>query len=124
MHAASYESPHDIAIRAHQNATYSNTEIPVEVRAQNWLNKPPRVYGEFKRYAWEALMAGCTKIGAKAIAERVRWDFKLYGDKKTKDFKVNNIVVTYMAKKLAQEEPVFEKLFEFRCRKCKNDGEI
>lgn len=123
MHAAHNDFPHDIAIRANLNTTYSDTGVPVEVRAQQWLDKHPKIYSEFKRYAWEAMMAGCTRVGAKAIAERVRWDFKLYGGKKMADFKVNNIVVTYMARKLAQEEPAFEKMFEFRNRKCKNDDE-
>lgn len=108
--------PHDIAIRAHLNGAYGQpkeSEIPVAVRAAEWLSKNPKVYAEFKRFMFEAVMLGCKRLSADMVAHRVRWETSIVrGD--SKGFKVNNNVVTYIARKFVEENPQLEGLFEFR----------
>ncbi len=78
-----------------------------------WLENHRQVYAEFKRFAYALKSAGREKIGAKMIAERIRWESairKREGD----EYRVNNNYVSFMAKELAREDESFAELFEFR----------
>lgn len=110
------EGPHDIAIRAHMNATYSKpkeADVPVAVRAAEWLAKNPKVYAEFKRFTFEAVMLGVKRLSADMVAHRVRWETSVVRAD-PKGFKVNNNAVAYMARKFVEEHPQLSDLFEFR----------
>ncbi|MEQ1920411.1 MAG: hypothetical protein ABL955_14570 [Elusimicrobiota bacterium] len=82
----------------------------------------PRVYELFKQFAEEAMASG-SRIGSKAIYERIRWEIAV----KTKRepgmplLKLNNNYTAYYARKLLDENPgVWGHFFEFR--KCEGDS--
>lgn len=102
---------HDIAIRAAGNAAYSGKREPVDVRAARYLAENPEVYREFCRFAWEAVMAGRNRIGAKAIAERLRWESFVTGND---GFRCNNSYVSFMARRFMEENRQCAGLFKTR----------
>ena len=97
--------PHDRQIQAYRNVSPSKEEL--------WMATHEPVYQEFKRFAWEAILAGHSKIGAKACMERVRWESMLK-KKKGDQYACNNSYVTAMAKRFIQENPQCEGVFNFR----------
>jgi hypothetical protein len=75
-----------------------------------WRALNPQVYKLFRRFAYEALESG-QKFGAKAIAERMRWEMRV---KARDDFKVNNSFVSRMVRELIEEDERFEGYFQTR----------
>src|SRR3990167_298367 len=71
----------------------------------------PAVFEAFARFARQALAAGRTRIGAKMIAERIRWESFVAG---AADYKINNSDVALMALMLAREDARFARAFAFR----------
>lgn len=72
----------------------------------------PAVYAEFVRLARQALLAGRDRIGAKMIAERIRWDlFIAHGDDGPK---VNNSFVSRYARLVMSQEPDLAGIFKTR----------
>lgn len=61
-----------------------------------WFFDNQKAWASFKRYASQALL-NKRKVGAKAVAERVRWHSEVESLGKW-DFKVNNNYVAYMAR--------------------------
>lgn len=61
-----------------------------------WFNQNQKAWTTFKRYASQALL-NKRKVGAKAVAERVRWDSEVESLGRW-DFKVNNNYVAYLAR--------------------------
>ena len=82
--------PHDNAIRAHANKTYSK-RLPDEA-----------AYKVFCQFTLEAIASGIKTLGAKAVAERVRWESSL---QKTGAYKINNTDVAGFAKRFMAEHP-------------------
>lgn len=74
----------------------------------------PQVWVLFKRFALEAIASG-TKIGSRAIAERVRWECAITsgGD----DFKVNNNYTASYAHIFMAKYPEHRGYFETRSRR-------
>jgi hypothetical protein len=76
----------------------------------------PRVWEKFEEYAFEAVAAGCTRIGAKMIWERLRWftTVETTGAK----FRFDNSWTAHYARKWCREHPSHAGLFELRegCR--------
>lgn len=85
---------------------------PIDSKFTDFHSKNPAVYELFKRFAVEALVAGKTKIGAKAIAERIRWSVEI--EARGGEFKLNNSYVSRYARLLAKEDPRIGSLFNFR----------
>jgi ActR/RegA family two-component response regulator len=101
------QTPHDIAIRAYNNAVYAKNKLS----AAEYMLKYPQVYQAFERFAHEALRSGRKKIGAKMLAERVRWESFIQGHD---DWKVNNTYVSAMARRFMNENPLYGQVFETR----------
>lgn len=104
---------HDNAVRAHLNATYSTKE-PVSARAARYMRDNPDIYKLFCRFTWELIGAGRTHVGAKAIAERIRYESLLSGND---GYTCNNSYVAFMARRFMQENPQHDGIFETRERK-------
>jgi len=100
--------PHDNAVRAHLNAAYK----PEKPTAQEYMAKYPQVYPTFERFTHEALKAGRERVGAKMIAERMRWETFITGG----EYRVNNTYVAAMARRFMDENPLYGKVFETRER--------
>ena len=99
---------HDNAIRAHLNSTYRHDKIS----AQEYMARYPQIYQTFERFTHEALKAGRQRVGAKMIAERMRWETFITGD----EYRVNNTYVSAMARRFMDENPLYGKVFETRER--------
>lgn len=75
----------------------------------------PHVYAEFERRALQLYRAGARRIGAKAIAERIRWDVhvRTLGN----EYKLNNSFVSLYARLLIHRHPELADVIELRQRK-------
>lgn len=89
-------------------------------RASFWLydSQNPKIYELFKSFAYQLKDAGCTRIGAKAIMERMRWEAHLSMVKEPGQplRKLNNNFTRDLALKLVHENPAFAEMFEFRSK--------
>lgn len=85
---------------------------PLDARFKAFVDQNPGVVKLFTAFAVEAKMAGRTRIGAKAIAERCRWEVAITTQGDT--FKINNSYVSRLARLVAQERPDLAPLFETR----------
>ena len=72
--------------------------------AEAWLTRHPEVYTSFRAFTLEAINRGVNRLGAKAVAERVRWETMVSGGA---DFRVNNNAVAAMARKFMAEYPQY-----------------
>ncbi len=99
-------SPHDIAIRAHLNGAYSKQRLT----AAEYMARYPQVYQAFERFTHEALKSGRARVGAKMLAERIRWESFITGDQ----YRINNNYVAAMARRFMDENPLYGKVFETR----------
>lgn len=75
-----------------------------------WHTRNPHVWRFFETFALKAIAAG-QKLGAKAIAERVRWEVAV---ERGEDFKVNNNFPAYYARVFALKHPAHRDYFETR----------
>lgn len=92
------------------------------MRFEEWVHTPEggQVMNLFIRLAWGVHKRG-QKIGAKAIAERIRWHFfvtKAPGEL----FAVNNNYVAYMARFAMEREPRLAGFFS--CRSVRVDSAL
>ncbi len=71
----------------------------------------PEVYEAFVKFTMEAIRAGRKHIGAKMIAERLRYESMVTGKDK---FKINNNYPAYYARMFERDYPMHKGLFEFR----------
>jgi hypothetical protein len=78
---------------------------------EQYQERNPRIYKEFKHYVFELIKAGEKKIGSKSIFERIRWESKI---KKIGEFKINNNYTADYARKFEQDYPHFAGIFEKR----------
>lgn len=76
-----------------------------------YLERNPRLYKEFVHYTYQMISAGQSKIGSKAIFERIRWEAKI---ERNDEFKINNNYTADFARKFEQDFPHFEGIFEKR----------
>ena len=73
----------------------------LEQQAAEWMDAHPHIMRRFQRLALDAASRG-KKFGAKALAERVRWDSSIEGDER---WKVPNNHVAYVARELIRRHP-------------------
>jgi len=62
----------------------------------------PQVYRMFRHFTLEAIAAGRTRLGAKMVCERIRWDTMVGG---SGAFTINNNFTAYYARKFEAEYP-------------------
>lgn len=87
----------------------------IERRFAEFHRANPHVYAEFERRALQLHRAGARRIGAKAIAERIRWD--IYIRTLSDDYKINNSYVSLYARLLIHRHPQLADVIELRRRK-------
>lgn len=85
---------------------------PIDSRFEAFHAANPSVFRLFVAFAEKALSAKKKRFGAKAIAERIRWELgvETIGD----SFKLNNSYVSRYARLVAKERPDLAPLFEIR----------
>lgn len=79
-------------------------------RAESWMHANPHVYNLFVKFAHERARAG-KPFGAKALAERVRWECSFA---KNGEYKINNNYVAYIARRLVEDYPNLKPFIQFR----------
>ena len=72
----------------------------------------PKVYQLFKRFAFEAIAAGCQNFGTNAIIERIRWETQVVTS--DVDFKINNNHAPYYARLFMHDHPHHDNFFRTR----------
>lgn len=75
----------------------------------------PDVFALFEKYADQLRVAGRNSYGAKAILERIRWDYATSG--RDVEFKINNNFTSRYARLLIAKRPEFQMFFEMRTLK-------
>jgi len=99
----------------------SDTELTLDERFRRFHEANPWVYKALLRYAREAVWTQRTKgrnrirIGAKAVAERVRWDYEMQADD-NEVWKVNNSYISRYARMMNEEDDL-RGCFELRALK-------
>ena len=88
-----------------------NTQL--KERAEAWMRENPECINMFYRFAVQACRKS-QRIGAKMIAERVRWQSKVIFDGK---YKWNNSYTAYVVREFIRDYPQYEKKFQFRAVK-------
>ena len=78
---------------------------------ESYQERNPRLYKEFVHYTYQMIGAGQTRIGAKAIFERIRWESKI---ERNDEFKINNNYSADYARKFEEDFPYFAGIFEKR----------
>lgn len=74
----------------------------------------PHVYATLVRLAREAKRAGKTKVGVKALWERMRWDLWLATAHGADEPKLDNNFTSRFARLIDEREPDLRGLFETR----------
>jgi len=72
----------------------------------------PEVYDFFCNAAVQARMKGYSKIGARLLIERVRWE--CYIERKRENYKINNNNFPFYARIFVLNHPEYDGFFEFR----------
>ena len=95
-----------------QSNAPESSELTLEDRFRKFDSENPQVYEAFQGIASQLLARGRKQHGARAILERVRWDFSLAttGD----EFKINNNYVAFYARKLIAQDSRFVNFFALR----------
>lgn len=65
----------------------------------------------FKQFTLQAIESGVTRLGAKAVAERIRWESNL---QKNGDYKLNNSAVAEMARRFMADYLEYAGIFATR----------
>lgn len=81
---------------------------------QEYHEENPTIYEEFKKFSFQLINSGHRKIGAKQVAERIRWESMT---QKNGKFKFNNNYTADYARKFEADHPEYSDLFEKRIRK-------
>lgn len=77
-----------------------------------WLAVNPHVLSAFIALARQAQRAGLRKFGAKAVIERLRWEYAIQTG--GSEFKFNNRFTSRLARVAVERAPDLAGLFEFR----------
>lgn len=84
---------------------------PIEASWQQFHERNPQVYAAFERLTLRAI-AGEQKMGAKAVWERMRWDFHVESSDKAP--KLNNNFTAYYARHFMALHPQHANYFQLR----------
>lgn len=83
---------------------------------EEYHERNPHVWVLFRRFTLEAIASGRSRIGAKMIAERIRWETFIRASNGD-DFKINNNFTAYYARRFMAEYPEHEGIFQTRASK-------
>jgi hypothetical protein len=73
----------------------------------------PKVYELFEKFTMQLIYKGHSKLGAKMIIERIRWEMATES-KDEKGFKINNNYTCYYSRLFIKKNPRHSKVFDFR----------
>jgi hypothetical protein len=105
----------------HEPDLFSFTAPASQSDFEQYHERNPQVWAMFRRFTLEAIRAGRTRIGAKMIAERIRWE-TFIGPAEGDDFKINNNFTAFYARRFMAEHPEHAGIFQTRASRA--DQEI
>lgn len=105
---------------ASERSLFDRTEPRIVEDFRRFHDANPHVYRLFERFACEAHDRGATKVGAKAIWERMRWSVFVETNDPDRQFKLPNNYHALYARMFAARNP--EKAFMFRMARSVADG--
>ena len=91
--------------------TYERHES-LDQRFDRFISTNPQVLDAFIYFAGEAQRRGRQRIGAKAIVERLRWEW--LGRTEGDEFRLNNSFTSRLARAAVARKAELAELFEFR----------
>lgn len=97
-----------------RGAMFEQAERTVYAKFLYFHTRYPQIYLWFERYALELIRQGQTKLGAKMIIERVRWEVAMAVDKTEHSFKIDNNYICHYARLFTKNHPEYLTFFEFR----------
>lgn len=91
---------------------WSASPCELEQLAIDYVAECPEAWRMFCRFTFHAVEAGRQRIGAKLIAERIRWETMIGQGREP--FKLNNSIVAYLARAFVRAYPQHANVFAFR----------
>lgn len=89
--------------------------LSIDERFERFIAANPHVYRAFVSLAREYLRAtGRHRVGAKAIFEKMRWEYSIRSKVEAGEPALNNSYVSRLARLAATNEPDLRDAFEFR----------
>lgn len=79
-----------------------------------WMRENPEAFEYFERQCLTAARQG-RRFGAKAIAERVRWEFHV--ERGQDGFKLNNNITAHLIRHVVRKHPAVGEFVEMREKK-------
>lgn len=79
---------------------------------ETYVKENPAVWDAFKQYTIQAVRSGRTRLSARLVIERIRWD-SMIGEK-DREFKINNNIAPKLARKFMSEYSGFDNFFQTR----------
>lgn len=95
-------------------------DLETESRFQKYLAENPHVWRAFKRFTFQAINAGHTRLSAEMIVNQIRWRTLI--KERNSEFKINNDFKPFFARKFMAEFPEYNGFFALR--RSKADEEI
>lgn len=108
-------NPHQPTLPAIDAGTGKSRATELDELAYAFLVKNPWFWKLFVRFVHDAVAAGA-KIGAKAVCERIRWEYLLRESLQRHDYQVNNTLAASIARIYTRTYPEHVSLFEMRTR--------
>lgn len=91
-----------------------------ETRFNKYLADNPHVWQAFVKFTMEAICAGHKRLSAELVVNRIRWETLIR--EKSGEFKINNDLKPFFARKFMADYPEYQGFFELR--RSKADAEI
>jgi hypothetical protein len=88
----------------------------IEVAFREYHSENPHVYRELVRLARQWRDYGHAKLGIATLFEKLRWEWHVAGLQDTDGYKLNNNYRALYARKIMDDQPDLDGLFEIRER--------
>ena len=90
-------------------------EITLMNRFNNFNRDNPEVYELFKRFTFQAINKGHTKLSAWMIANRIRWETQI--ETVNDDYKISNDYIALYSRKFMKDHPKHDGFFKTKLMK-------
>jgi hypothetical protein len=87
-------------------------EITLMNRFNNFNRDNPEVYELFKRFTFQAINKGHTRLSAWMIANRIRWETQI--ETVNDDYKISNDYIALYSRKFMKDYPQHDGFFRIK----------
>lgn len=91
----------------------SKNKTMTQRKFRYFIEKNPKVWSLFEEFTFDRINKGYSKYSADSILHRIRWETpaKTNGND---DYKINNNISSYMARRFIRIHPKYSNFFELR----------